>query len=304
MTRINQTLSVLALVGSLAMAQTELEPGGQYKAGAQVKSSGLGIVFALPKDWLGAFRQEGDQAVLVLGANNLEGVGLAIFMKGQTAAQVVQVLNDSQDLGDNVVLELDGNVKTQGSKITARYVNEIYVGRALAVLGPNHNHVIYFYAGPQKNEKLYVQLLDGLAASTKFTAVQTPKPQPMTPPTGLSKEWTQLLSGMMLRYFSSYNTGGGGGGMSSQRTLHLCSNGSFAYFGSSSVSINVPGATAGGGGTDRTSGRWRIVSANQTTAVLLLQIDGGGEERLQLRYDGEKTFIGGERWFRVESDAC
>jgi hypothetical protein len=304
MKAIRQILTMVVLFMTLALAQAELEAGGQYKAGALVKSSAGGITFALPKDWLGAFRQEGDQAVLVLGSNTVEGVGLAILMKGQTAAQVAQALSEAQDLGDNVVLELDGAVKTQGNRIIARYLNELYVGRALAVLGPNQNHVVYFYAGPQQNEKLYLGLLEGLAASTKFTPIQTPKPQAVTPPTGLAKEWTQLLAGMMLKYLSSYNSGGGGGGMTSERTLHLCSNGSFAYIGSSSISMNVPGATAGGGGTDRSSGRWRIASASKTTAVLVLQVDGGGEERLELSYDGQKTFVGRERWFRVESDAC
>ena len=304
MRQMNSALSVMAVVGTLAQAQTELEPGQQYKPGAQVKSSSLGIAFDLPEEWLGAYRQGADQGVLVLGSNSVEGVGLAIFVRNQASARVVQILNESQDLGDNVVLELDGRVNTEGAKVTARYLNQIYVGRALALLGPNQNHVIYFYAGPQMNEQLYTRLLNDLAASTEFTTVQTPTPQPADAPKGLASEWTRLLSGMMLKYLSSYNSGGGGGGMSSERVLHLCSNGSFAYFGSSSVSVYVPGATAGGGGSERSTGRWRIVSADQTTAVMLLQVDGGAEERLQLSYDGEKTFIGNERWFRVPSDAC
>lgn len=298
---ISLATSLVAL--GAAVAQAELRAGQQYQGGTKVQASGLGISFALPQGWLGAYKQEGEQAVLVLGSNTIEGVGLVILMKNQTPAQVVQGLNDAQDLGDGVVLELDGAPKAQGSKITARYLNDQYVGRALALLG-SKNHVIYFYAGPQKNEKRYAQLLDGLASSTRF---QAPAPKPAAPapaPTGLAKQWTQFLSGMMLRYLSSYNSGGGGGGMSTDKALHFCSDGSFAFLNNSLTTMNVDGATASSGGSGRYLGRWRIESASQNEALLLLSYDGGEVERIRLGYDGQKTFLNGVRWFRVESDAC
>jgi hypothetical protein len=165
--------------------------------------------------------------------------------------------------------------------------------------------VIYFYAGPQKNEALYGQLLEGLAGSTRFQAPVAARPQPAPPaPTAVARQWTQLLAGKMLKYFSNYNSGGGGGGISEQRTLHLCSDGSFSYFDESLTTLNVPGASASSGGNGRALGRWRIESATQNSAVLLLNVDGGGVERLRVEYDGDKTFLNGQRWFRVESDAC
>lgn len=297
-------LSCVCLVVNSAQAQVELEAGQQYKPGTQVTSSGIGVSFDLPKDWLGAHREGGGQEVLMLGSHSIEGVGMAIFVKNQAAEQVVKLLNERQDLGNDVVLELDGAVTTQAGKASARYLNEIYVGRALAMIGPAKNHVIYFYAGPKKNEKLYTQLLSGLAASTKFAVARPPKSAPSTPPSAFAREWTRFLSGMMLKYLSSYHSGGGGGGMTSERVLHLCSDGRFAYSGSSSLDIYVPGATAGGGGSTRSTGQWRIADPMQNTAVLKLQIDGGGDQSLRISYDGEKTFIGNERWFRVESDAC
>lgn len=149
---ISLATSVVAL--GAAVAQAELKAGQQYQGGSRVQASGLGISFILPQGWLGAYKQEGEQAVVVLGSNTVEGLGLVIFMKNQTPAQVMQSLNDTQDLGDGVVLELAGAPHTQGSRVTARYLNHQYVGRALALLG-SKNHVIYFYAGPQKNEQLY-----------------------------------------------------------------------------------------------------------------------------------------------------
>ncbi len=295
---------VASVLGGLAFAQVDLRPNQQYQGGARVKSTTLGIGLTLPKGWLGVYKEEGGQAVLVLGSNSVEGVGLVIFLKDQSPAQVVAALNEAQDLGAGVVLELVGSVRTQGSRVTARYLSRQYVGRALALLG-SRNHVIYFYAGPQKNEALYGQLLEGLAGSTRFQAPVASRSQPAAPaPTGAARQWTQFLAGKMLKYFSSYNSGGSSGGISEQRTLHLCSDGSFAYFDESLTTINVPGASASSGGNGRAVGRWRIESATQNSAVLLLNVDGGGVERLRVQYDGDKTFLNGERWFRVESDAC
>lgn len=298
------TLFVAWLAFGIGMAQVELEPGQHYQGGMRVQSSGLGISFALPAGWLGAYKQEGDQAVMGLGSNTLEGVGLVIFVKKQAPAQVVQALSDAQDLGEGVVLNLVGKVQTQGSRVTARYANQQHVGRALALLGTGKNHIIYFYAGPHKNERLYGQLLEALASSTRFQPPLQARPQTPAPtPTGLAKQWTQFLGGMMLKYFSSYNAGGGGG-ISDERTLHFCLDGSFAYSSSSLTTMNVPGATASTGGTGRASGSWRVESADQNSAVLVLSMDGGGVERPRVEYDGQKTFLNGDRWFRVESDAC
>lgn len=287
--------------GSL-LAQSELQPGQRYAEGSALKSSALGIALTLPQHWLGVFRQSGDQAVLMLGSNVVEGVGMAIMLRNQTAANISAMMNDAQDLGDNVVLRPDGAVTTQAGRMRARYQNAQYVGRALAVLGPRNIHVVYFYAGPRKNEELYAQLLQNIAASTRFTEAVTAAVQPAA--TGSNGDWQRFLSGMMLKYLSSYNSGGGGGGMATERSMHFCSDGSFAYASSSSMSIYVPGATAGSGGNRRDAGRWRVITSDQQQAEVLLVSDGGEEEHLHIRYDGQKTFVGKQRWFRVESDVC
>jgi hypothetical protein len=303
-------LTVAALTLGSGFAQSELKPDQQYQGGTRVQASNLGVSFVIPKGWLARYGQQDGTAVVILGSNSIEGVGLAILVGNQTAQQVTTLLNDAQDLGGGVVLELAGAVKQQGNRVTARYLNAEYVGRALGLIGSGKNHVVYFFAGPQKHEKTYAGLLEEMANGTKFVAPvaakpQVVKPQPAAPvATGLARQWTQFLSGMMLRYLSSYNSGGGAGGISTDRTLHFCSDGSFAYLDASLTTINVPGASASSGGNDRQVGRWRVESATQNSAVIVLSIQGGTEERIRVEYDGEKTFVNGQRWFRVESDAC
>jgi hypothetical protein len=300
-------LTVAALALGSSFAQSELKPDQQYQGGTRVQASNLGVSFVIPKGWIARYGQQDGTAVVILGSNSIEGVGLAILLGNQTAQQVTTLLNDAQDLGGGVILELAGTIKQQGNRVTARYLNAEYVGRALGLIGSGKNHVVYFFAGPHKHEKTYAGLLEEMANGTKFVAPVAAKPQPAKPQpvtTGLARQWTQFLGGMMLRYLSSYNSGGGAGGISTDRTLHFCSDGSFAYLDASLTTINVPGASASSGGNDRQVGRWRVESATQNSAVIVLSIQGGTEERIRIEYDGEKTFVNGQRWFRVESDAC
>jgi len=299
-------LTLVALTLGCGIGQSyaeQLRPNQKYAGGTRVESSG--VSFVVPTDWIGAYGQDARNQALVMGSNTVEGVGLAILKAGLSGVEVATELNETQDLGTGVKLRPTGPPNMQGSRIAARYENEIYVGRALVVLGTARNSVIFFFAGPKKNERAYAQLLADLAASTKIleTAGAAPSPQP-SDSGELTHAWVNLLSGMMLHYFSGYNSGGGSGGMSSHRVLHLCRDGRFAYSGDSMITMNVPGASASRGGRGGHSGQWEIESTTQTSAVLVLTPDGNRPVRLHVEYDGDKTFVNGQRWLRADSDAC
>jgi hypothetical protein len=68
--------------------------------------------------------------------------------------------------------------------------------------------------------------------------------------------------------------------------------------------MNVPGASGSSGGRDGFRGSWSLESPTQTTAVLVLNVEGGQQLRWQLRYEGEKTFLNGKRWLREPSKVC
>ena len=283
----------------------EAQPNQSYASGTRVEFSTAGASFVIPPEWIGRLARNAPYQVVVLGSNTTEGVGIVILQTGVTAAQVIATLNEPQDLGDGVVLRPSGQPAVRGSWIAHRYQNEAYVGRALAALGPARNSVIFFFAGPAKNERFYVSLLEALGASTTFSPPVSAAAPPAAPaPAGLDEAWSNLLSGQALNYFSSYNSGGGGGGMASHRVLHLCPDGRFAYSGQSLVTMNVPGASGSSGGRGGTRGRWSIESPTQNTAVLVLAVDGGGELRWQVRYDGQKTLLNGQRWLRERSSVC
>jgi hypothetical protein len=292
------TLWVGAAVGDV------LQAGHAYAGGTRVESSSAGVSFVIPPGWTGTVNQDGEQPVLVLGSSATEGVGLVIVRTGLTPEQLVASLNEPQDLGGGVILRPSSQAIADGARIVARFENALYVGYAAALIGPDNHSVVLFYAGPQTNEATYRQLVAGLAKSVTFDSpsVTSPPPPADDPST---RGWAQLLSGQMLHYFSSYSSGSaGGGGMAAHRVLHLCADGRFTYFGDSMITMNVPGASASSGGRSGFQGHWTIDAATPGSAVLLLRGDDGRQLRWPVTYDGQKTFLNGQRWLRAASDAC
>jgi hypothetical protein len=169
------------------------------------------------------------------------------------------------------------------------------------MVGPDKRNIVFFFAGPQKNEPIYTQLIADLGKSATFT---TPSTAAAAAPPAVSGTWSERLSGQMLHYFSTYNSGGSSGGSAAHRVLHLCRDGRFAYFGDSSITMNVPGASASSAGRSGFNGRWTIETPTETNAVLVLNGDDGRQLRWPIRYDGQKTFLNGQRWLRAASDAC
>jgi hypothetical protein len=283
----------------------ELQADTTYAGGTRVEASSLGLSFVIPPDWIGRFGQTAQHQVLVLTSTAMEGLGLAVLQSPATPRDLAAGLNTPQALGSGVVLQPTGPPVTQGSRVLVRYENELYVGRALALVGPARHGVVFFFAGPREHEPAYAALLQELEASTRFQAPGTPPAQAAAvPPGGLGQAWRDLLAGQALHYFSSYNSGGGGGGMAAHRILHLCADGRFAYGDDSLVTMTVPGASGFSGSRDGFQGRWSLEAPTETTVALVLAVEGGQPLRWQVRYDGRRTFVNGARWLREPSKVC
>jgi hypothetical protein len=223
---------------------------------------------------------------------------------------VAAQLAESQDLDAGVRLAPTGAPEVRGRLVAARYTGEPYLGLALGIVGSERASVIFLFAGPSKNEAVYLRLLSAIGKSTSFTE-PTPAPEEPTGPAPreavageLGQAWSRLLSGSMLHYFARYNSGGMSGGMASHRVLHLCTDGRFTYAGDSLVTINVPGASGSSGGQRGSAGRWSVEPVSETSAVLILVQDGGQSVRWKVEFDGQKTLVNGQRWLRATSDAC
>lgn len=142
-----------------------------------------------------------------------------------------------------------------------------------------------------KREAILQRSADLLTIARSFHG--EPVPAPALRP---SNSWTQRLSDKRLVQFSTYNSGGNSGGFSSEKRLFLAANGTYAFRGSSSVSVTVPGASGGSAGRSQDEGRWRVVEQG-SQAILELTSNQGVTEKIALTMNGTQTLLNGRRWF-------
>ena len=112
----------------------------------------------------------------------------------------------------------------------------------------------------------------------------------------VAQQWLERLRGKRLTSLSSYSSGGAGG-YSSRTVVMLWPDGRFDGQSSSSVSVDVPGASGSSGGSGSTSGRWRIYATRDGLGVLELTYANGRQEQNALQDRNGQTFINGSRWF-------
>ncbi|MCB0295444.1 MAG: hypothetical protein KDG51_09445, partial [Calditrichaeota bacterium] len=227
-----------------------------------------GVSFVIPQDWLGGLRP--NQAAFMLGSNTKPGIGLVIMRASASMADMDGLLNTAQNLGDGVVLYPAGAPQKTATDYRLNFSGGQYVGMAVGKLGPGGNGVIFFFGGPAEQQSYYNRLMQQMVSSLKFVQPQV---------SGEVQRWQQLLSGMMLKQMSSYYSGGSADGSyvggSSSKTLHLCSDGSYAYAGSSSLGVDGGGGSSGySGGSGEDYGRWRVEVIGARVTLVLQSQDG------------------------------
>jgi hypothetical protein len=292
----NKFVAILLLGASLHAGAAELQVGQQYEGGMRVESAD-GIAFVIPKEWLGGLPP--DAAAFMLGSHTRPGIGMVIMRAATSWQEIEQFLNQPQDLGDGVIL----NPTSAGQRTERGYeiglANPMYAAHAIGRIGEQGNGVIVFFGGPAEQRDYYVELATGTADSVAFSA---PRASPAL------EQWRHHLAGRMLKRMSSYYSGGSGDGSyvgsSSSQTLHLCSDGSYAYFSSSNLAADGGGGASGyssGGGEDY--GRWSVEVVGARVLLTLHSRDGGISKQA-LQAQGEATYLDGQRVYRVSSDRC
>lgn len=118
----------------------------------------------------------------------------------------------------------------------------------------------------------------------------------------LAQQWQNHLAGNMAARYSRYSSGSDGG-YSSSTEFHLCRNGQFLVKRSSSVSVDIGGASGYSGGNSDDRGTWRIITQGNQAGIELRYANG---EVIQARLDYEdgKTLVDGERWLIGRSGIC
>lgn len=275
---------------------TVLEVGRQYPGGTRVESASDGVSFAIPAEWMGGLPP--DSPAFMLGSETRSGIGMIIMRATASWEDIEQFLNQPQDFGGGVVLTPSAPSTRTGRGYEIDLANALYAGHAIGRIGEAGNGVIVFFGGPAEQAPYYRELAAVTADSVGFGPPRTEAG---------AGQWQAFLAGKMLKRMSSYYSGSTDGayvGSSSSQTLHLCSDGSYAYSSRSSMGVDGGGGVSGyNAGDVRQTGRWTVEIIG---ARVLLTLRGSDGEFTQhtLQVQGEHTYVDGERVYRVPSDRC
>lgn len=234
--------------------------------------------------------------------------GYADAREGRVAVELQQLVDalapDTLRVGGLEPLDAGGAVYTWEGRDsdTGETVRMRFFVRSI------NNHAVMLMAlGTRQQLEAREPVLRQMVASFAFPAAENrreaPAPQPagretaLTDGSEIAGQWAQRLRGKMLTQLSSYSSGSAGG-YSSRTTIYLGPDGRFSGGSSSSVSVDVPGASGSSGGTNRAAGRWFIYRSPDGQAVLRLQHDGNPDyEHNALQDRNGQTWINGARWF-------
>jgi hypothetical protein len=143
------------------------------------------------------------------------------------------------------------------------------------------------------------------AGGAAHAPAQPPALAGVTSDSPLAREWLAHLRGRKVTYLSSYSSSGGSGygGYSEQWEAHLCSDMSFVYHRSSSVSVDV-GASAHRSSRSTVRGTWRVVSQGDQAAVEY-RTSEGELDYVPIAMQNGRTMWNGQRVFVTrDSDVC
>jgi hypothetical protein len=299
--------------GGAPLDGQEIVPGQRYASGTRLRSSACGVALTLPPRWDGLLPQGAEAMLLV--SDTEAGIGIVYAVPQITVEEARTSFSGPQDLGDGVVLQPAGPIQVQGNVLTGRYRAAPYTGLMRCVVAPTGNGLGVLYAGPAEQAQHFEETLAEIFRTVVFAPPGgatggTAGAMPVSGASGGSKgeEWRSFLAGMMLKYLESYSSSGGGisGGYNIERTLDLCRDGTYAYYDSSLVSAGGVGINGYGAGSGQHDGRWQVQSDSDAQALLLLTDTSGQVHRHQLGWDAssQRTYLDGERVFRVPSERC
>lgn len=141
------------------------EAGKVHPAGTRIAFPGSRVSFVIPAGWSGGLTE--DTEVIVLGSDTL-GFGMVFRTLNMTEQELIAQLNEPQAIAHELIFEPVGPVKKTDAYLTASYEAGSLAGRALVVLGPERQGVLYFFGGPPEESAGFEHTLALVAASTSF----------------------------------------------------------------------------------------------------------------------------------------
>jgi hypothetical protein len=263
----------------------------------------LAITIQLPPTWL---MERTEKGYAFAPPEKTYAVAIAED-RTYTYEEAVARLPYGIDLGDGTFIVTSSPFEELSSgaihaeALMGNLFKQVKVGVALWKLGSGR--MIFALAIPM-SEDHYANareaMLDLLGSAREMTETELAADSRNSPhAAGMSellRKWDERLRRSRVQRYDSYNSGSGGG-LSSETQIDLCSDGSYTWYGQSSVSMDVDGASGGSGGQSGDRGRWELRESG-SKALLVFHSESGSTKKYVLKR-GDKSyeiFLDGRRY--------
>ncbi|MFS4447354.1 hypothetical protein [Maribacter sp. 2307UL18-2] len=261
----------------------------QAQISQHVELQELGLSFDIPEGWRG--QVDGDY--IVLGHQSIPGLMILSSNTNSSAKDLKQqaeqgVFEEGVQLtADNAFLIKKNRVEgTYSGTFNGQQVKAYAIG-LINGLGKGMNILILTettaYSQAHRKEA------NKLASSVEFSQAED---------SNATSFWKQKLMGKQL-YFGL--TRGDG---SEKRTIDLCSDGGFAYYGNSHIAFDESYGFGSAGSNENDSGTYTIYSVGDTSVLELAFTDGTIVEYDLSTNEEGNTFLDNSRYYVQDSNFC
>lgn len=263
-----------------------------------VAAPSLGFKFNLPPGWMANQLQTG----YLLGSQTQKGFVLILSHQYSSIQDLETAAQQGIADENGTRLHLSGTIESLGENgIAAPFTGLVEwqqaKAHAISLLSPHGGGVTILAAVEEKSYSSdYEKLAEQVGNSVSFF-------KPEIPP--VVDQWKETLTGARLTYMWNYYSGGSGGsyaGGSQTTKIDLCPQGYFNYMDRNQMAVDGGGSSGYGGGNDRGSGTWQVLSRGQQP-VLRLTFHDGRLLEYALSMEEGKTFLDDKRFFRTYADA-
>lgn len=280
-----------------SLSGKELQPNVQYSAGERIQVPSLGASFVVPEGCIAAYPPGG--LAIVVRDTSKPGLGLVLLQTGMTKDGLRKLLDQPLDLNSleqGLVMQPQGEVKTEGDRMTRRFSNGFYMTDVTGIVAP-HSFAGFSYLVPEAEAERGQKLVKAMAESAKFAKPKNDD---------LRKQWNDGLKGKCLHVFK-YKSGGMGTSNSwsseTNRYWHFGSDGTYVHTGrtTNSASVEVKDglgnpSVSGGFAADNDNehqGKWKL-EFNLVGCVLVLESTQGTVRVHTLAFNGRVYLDGDE----------
>lgn len=259
-----------------------------------VNDTTIGVSFDIPENWNGEkipqgyiFISDVDKGFVLITPHNFNSVDEIV---DNAKLGITETNGTSLSLSDN--LEIKSN---NVSGIFKGFLEgQAATAFAKSLLSPFGGGIsVFAFVESESFSENYKIVVNQICESINFSERVK---------SSLVDEWKQALNNCRLTYMNSYNSGFGGGGIQDKIMIDLCTQGYFIYYDESQVVMNTEDVSGYSAGEKNGSGNWDVVQ-NGEQIILKLNFSDGNVHDYVLSFDGEKTFLNGNRYFRTYQDS-